>query len=133
VRQRSASHDKRQQGFVRIEGVRDADMPSQAMQDVIDTLRGQQKAAAVSPRPPWNSAAPRSPPQAAFIAAGRRGGDGRDRGRGTRPLAGRPGADTGRCSCSYTMGVTSSVRCAATGSWPPGWDGPAGCGVLFPE
>ena len=37
------------------------------------------------------------------------------------------------CSSSCTAAVTSSGRFAATVSWPPGWDGPAGCGCCSPN
>jgi hypothetical protein len=41
-------------------------MPSQAMQDAIDTMRDRRKASAGQARRRWNSAAPPSPPGTAF-------------------------------------------------------------------
>jgi monoterpene epsilon-lactone hydrolase len=103
----------------------DADMPSQAMQDVIDTLRGQQKAAASQPSRSLEQR------RAAFAPAGRLHPlpDDvvvRDVTAGGVPAhwLAAPGPTPAGCSCSCTMGVMSSGRCAATASWPPGWDGP---------
>lgn len=42
-------------------------MPSQAMQNLIDAFRDRRKARASQAPPPWKSAAPPSPPQAASI------------------------------------------------------------------
>jgi len=120
--------------LVRIEGVRDADMPSQAMQDVIDTSGASRRPLPVSPRPPWNSAAPRFAPAGRLHPLPERRGvtDVTAGGVPAHWLA-APGADTGRVLLFLHDGVTSSVRCAATGSWPPGWDGPAGCGCCSPN
>jgi hypothetical protein len=100
-------------------------MPSQAMQDVIDTLRGQQKAAASQPSPTLEQR------RAAFAPAGRLHPlpddvvvtDVTAGGVPAHWLA-APGADTGRVLLflhdpEFTSPCTSATACpTSTRSWP---------------
>ena len=96
-------------------------MPSQAMQDLIDAFRDRQKASASQTPPTLEER------RAAFAPAGR-----------VHPVTddvlvsevtaggvpahwlAAPERTPGGCCCSCTAEVTSSGRCAATASWPPG-------------
>ena len=96
-------------------------MPSQAMQDMIDALRDRQKAGA-------SQAPPTLEQRRAAFTPGDRLHPVPDDVLVTELTAGgvparwlaAPGADTGGCCCSCTAEVTSSGRCAATASRPPG-------------
>ena len=104
-------------------------MPSQAMQDVIDGFRERQKASASQAPPTLEES------RAAFAPAGRVHPV-PDDVQVTEVIAGgvpahwlaAPEADAGRVLLFLHGGGFQMDRCAATASWPPGWDGPAACG-----
>jgi acetyl esterase/lipase len=104
-------------------------MPSQAMEVVIEVLRSRQKASD-------RQAAPTLEELRATFTPGAHLHPIPDDVRISEVTAGgvpahwltAPGADAARALLFLHGGGTSWDRCAATASWPRGWDGPAGCG-----
>ena len=104
-------------------------MPSQAMQDSIDALRDRQKISA-------DQAPPTLEERRAAFTPGDRLYPVPDDVAVTAVTTGgvpahwltAPRADANRVLLFLHGGGYDSGRFAATGSWPPGWAGPAGCG-----